>query len=281
LLFDKLEIWNLGIMVENILKRNNVSVIGQGSQPMLLAHGFGCDQNMWRFVVPAFAADYKIILFDYVGSGKSDLGAYSTERYGDLQGYMQDIIDICQALELSKVNFVGHSVSSIIGILASIQAPDLFEKLILIAPSPCYINDLPDYFGGFERKDIEDLLDVMEKNYIGWASFLAPMVMKNSDRPELTQELETSFCSTDPVVASDFARATFYSDNRQDLAKVTLPSLILQCAEDAIAPTSVGEYMHRHLAQSNLRLMKATGHCPHMSHPQETIDMIKEYLICR
>jgi sigma-B regulation protein RsbQ len=281
LLFDKLEIWNLGIMVENILKRNNVSVIGQGSQPMLLAHGFGCDQNMWRFVVPAFAADYKIILFDYVGSGKSDLGAYSTERYGDLQGYVQDIIDICQALELSKVNFVGHSVSSIIGLLASIQAPDLFEKLILIAPSPCYINDLPDYFGGFERKDIEDLLDVMEKNYIGWASFLAPIVMKNSDRPELTQELETSFCSTDPVVASDFARATFYSDNRQDLAKVTSPSLILQCAEDAIAPTSVGEYMHRHLAQSNLRLMKATGHCPHMSHPQETIDMIKEYLICR
>ena len=268
-------------MVENILKRNNVSVIGQGSQPMLLAHGFGCDQNMWRFVVPAFAADYKIILFDYVGSGKSDLGAYSTERYGDLQGYVQDIIDICQALELSKVNFVGHSVSSIIGLLASIQAPDLFEKLILIAPSPCYINDLPDYFGGFERKDIEDLLDVMEKNYIGWASFLAPMVMKNSDRPELTQELETSFCSTDPLVASDFARTTFYSDNRQDLAKVTLPSLILQCAEDAIAPTSVGEYMHRHLAQSNLRLMKATGHCPHMSHPQETIDMIKEYLICR
>ncbi len=268
-------------MVENILKRNNVSVIGQGSQPMLLAHGFGCNQNMWRFVVPAFAADYKIILFDYVGSGKSDLGAYSTERYGDLQGYVQDIIDICQALELSKVNFVGHSVSSIIGILASIQAPDLFEKLILIAPSPCYINDLPDYFGGFERKDIEGLLDVMEKNYIGWASFLAPMVMKNSDRPELTQELETSFCSTDPLVASDFARTTFYSDNRQDLAKVTLPSLILQCAEDAIAPTSVGEYMHRHLAQSNLRLMKATGHCPHMSHPQETIDMIKEYLICR
>jgi sigma-B regulation protein RsbQ len=281
LLFDKLEIWNLGIMVENILKRNNVSVIGQGSQPMLLAHGFGCDQNMWRFVVPAFAADYKIILFDYVGSGKSDLGAYSTERYGDLQGYVQDIIDICQALELSKVNFVGHSVSSIIGLLASIQAPDLFEKLILIAPSPCYINDLPNYFGGFERKDIEGLLDVMEKNYIGWASFLAPMVMKNSDRPELTQELETSFCSTDPLVASDFARTTFYSDNRQDLAKVTLPSLILQCAEDAIAPTSVGEYMHRHLAQSNLRLMKATGHCPHMSHPQETIDMIKEYLICR
>jgi sigma-B regulation protein RsbQ len=265
-------------MNQNILARNNVRIFGEGDQPMLLAHGFGCDQNMWRFITPEFAANYKIILFDYVGSGKSDLQAYSPERYSELNGYVQDILEICESLALKDVIFVGHSVSSIVGILASIQAPHLFERLILIGPSPCYINDLPNYLGGFERKDIEDLLDIMEKNYIGWANFLAPVVMKNADRPELTQELETSFCSTDPVIANHFARATFYSDNRDDLSKVTVPSLILQCAEDAIAPTEVGEYMHQHLPKSTLKFMKATGHCPHMSHPDEVIELIKEYL---
>ena len=199
------------------------------------------------FVTPSFENDYKIILFDYVGSGKSDISAYSAQRYGDLNGYAQDILDICATLALTDVIFVGHSVSSVIGILSCIQAPNLFDSLILVCPSPCYINDLPDYLGGFERKDIEDLLDIMEKNYIGWASFLAPMVMKNEDRPELTHELESSFCSTDPVIASRFAEATFYSDNRGDLPKVTVPSLILQCEEDAIAPTEVGHYLHRHL----------------------------------
>ncbi|HLO47036.1 MAG TPA: alpha/beta hydrolase [Kamptonema sp.] len=265
-------------MTQNILKRNNVRVWGQGSQPMLFAHGFGCDQNMWRFVTPAFEDNYQIILFDYVGSGKSDLKAYSPERYAELDGYVQDILDICEALNLKDTIFVGHSVSSITGILASIQETNFFEKLILIGPSPCYINDPPNYFGGFERKDIEDLLEIMDRNYIGWASFLAPVIMKNEDRPELTQELETSFCSTDPIIASQFAKATFFADNRKDLAKVTVPSLILQCAEDAIAPIEVGEYMNRHLTQSTLKLMKATGHCPHMSHPQEVIDLTKEYL---
>lgn len=245
---------------------------------MLFAHGFGCDQNMWRFVTPAFEDNYQIILFDYVGSGKSDLQAYSPERYAELNGYVQDILDICQALNLKDVIFVGHSVSSITGILASIQVTKIFERLILIGPSPCYINDPPNYFGGFDRKDIEDLLDIMERNYIGWANFLAPVIMKNEDRPELTQELETSFCSTDPVIANQFAKATFYGDNRKDLVKVTVPSLILQCAEDAIAPIEVGEYMNRHLTQSTLKLMKATGHCPHMSHPQEVIDLTQEYL---
>jgi sigma-B regulation protein RsbQ len=265
-------------MNQNILVRNNVRIFGEGDRPMLLAHGFGCDQNMWRFITPEFAANYKIILFDYVGSGKSDLQAYSLERYSELNGYVQDILEICESLALKDVIFVGHSVSSIVGILASIQAPHLFKRLVLIGPSPCYINDLPNYFGGFERKDIEDLLDIMGKNYIGWANFLAPVIMKNADRPELTQELETSFCSTDPVIANHFARATFYSDNRDDLPKVTVPSLILQCAEDAIAPTEVGEYMHRHLPKSTLKFMKATGHCPHMSHPDEVIELIKEYL---
>jgi len=266
------------MMVSNIISRNNVTLFGRGTQPMLFAHGFGCDQNMWRFLTPAFENDYKIVLFDYVGSGKSDLNAYSVERYSELNGYVKDVLDICETLDLTNVIFVGHSVSSMIGILASIQAPHRFERLILIAPSPCYINDLPNYLGGFEREDIEELLDIMEKNYIGWASFFAPVIMKNEERPELINELETSFCSTDPVIARRFGEVTFFSDNRCDLPKVTVPSLILQCSEDAIAPIEVGHYLHHHLPESTLQIIKATGHCPHMSHPEESIDCIEEYL---
>ncbi len=265
-------------MNKNVLTRNHVKIFGQGSQTILFAHGFGCDQNMWRFITPAFEKNYRLILFDYVGSGKSDLSAYKPERYGNLQGYVQDILDICEELSLENIIFVGHSVSAMSGILTAIQSPDFFRNLILISPSPRYINDPPDYIGGFERQDIEDLLDIMEKNYMGWASFLAPMVMKNEDQPELTQELEASFCSTDPDIANRFAKVTFYSDNRSDLPKVTIPSLILQCAEDSIAPVEVGNYLHHHLPKSTLKLMKATGHCPHMSHPQETIALIQEYL---
>lgn len=245
---------------------------------MIFAHGFGCDQNMWRFVAPAFEADYRTILFDYVGSGKSDLRAYSAERYGDLNGYAQDVLDICSALGLTDIIFAGHSVSSVIGMLASIREPQRFARLILIGPSPCYLNDPPNYVGGFERSDIAGLFDVMEKNYIGWADFLAPVVMKNGDRPELTRELKESFCSTDPEIARRFAEATFLSDNRGDVPRVNTPSLIMQCSDDAIAPLAVGEYLHRHLPASTLRVMQATGHCPHLSHPEETIQLIKEYL---
>jgi sigma-B regulation protein RsbQ len=213
---------------------------------MLFAHGFGCDQNMWRFVTPAFEDDYKIVLFDYVGSGKSDLEAYSAERYGGLAGYAQDVLDICAELDLTDIIFVGHSVSGMVGVLASIREPERFAELILVAPSPCYINDPPGYVGGFEPADIVGLLDVMEKNYIGWASFLAPVVMKNEGRPELARELEESFCSTDPEIARRFAEATFFSDNRDDLPQVVVPSLILQCSEDAIAPLEVGDYLQRH-----------------------------------
>jgi sigma-B regulation protein RsbQ len=265
-------------MSDNVLLRNNVRVFGKGAQPLMFAHGFGCDQNMWRFVAPAFDDDYRIVLFDYVGSGKADLSAYSAERYGSLDGYAQDVLDIIGALGLTDVLFVGHSVSSVIGILAAIRNPAVFERLILVGPSPRYINDPPDYVGGFERADIEGMLDVMEKNYIGWANFLAPVVMKNLERPELTEELESSFCSTDPVTARQFAEVTFFSDNRDDLTRVTMPSLIMQCSEDAIAPLAIGEYLHRHLPQSILHIMKATGHCPHMSHPDETIEVIKSYL---
>ncbi len=264
-------------MAENILVRNNVKVSGKGTQALMFAHGFGCDQNMWRFVAPEFEGNYKIVLFDYVGSGKSDIGAYDANRYGDLKGYAQDVIEICDALALEDVIFVGHSVSSMIGALASIERPELFKDLVMVVPSPCYINE-PGYVGGFERADVEGLLDMMDKNYIGWASFLAPVIMKNDDRPKLGAELEESFCSTDPKIARRFAEATFYADNRNDLEKVKTPSLIIQVADDAVAPVSVGEFMHANLENSTYHLMDATGHCPHMSHPQETIGIIKDYL---
>jgi sigma-B regulation protein RsbQ len=264
-------------MSKDIVQRNNVKVFGRGSQPMLFAHGFGCDQNMWRFVTPAFENDYKIVLFDYVGAGKSDASAYNRERYSSLQGYAQDILDICAALQLKDVILVGHSVSSMTGLLAAIEEPSYFERLVMVGPSPCYINN-NGYKGGFERSDIEGLLDTMEKNYIGWANFLAPNIVGNKDRPELGQELTESFCSTDPVIARQFAEATFFSDNRRDLKKAKIPTLVLQCSEDIIAPTEVGEYVAGNLQRGTLKIMKATGHCPHLSHPDETISMIKEYL---
>ena len=247
---------------------------------MLFAHGFGCDQNMWRYITPAFENDYKIILFDYVGAGKSDLSAYHPDRYNSLQGYAQDILEICEELKLKDVIFVGHSVSSMIGVLAAIERPEIFSDLIMVSPSPCYIND-GEYIGGFERKDIEGLMETMEKNYIGWANFLAPNIMGNKDRPELGEELTESFCSTDPVIANQFAKATFFSDNRKDLPRLKTPSLILQCSEDIIAPPEIGDYMNKNIKNSTLRQMKATGHCPHMSAPDETITLIKEYLSSR
>jgi sigma-B regulation protein RsbQ len=261
-----------------ILSRNNVKTFGRGTQPMLFAHGFGCDQNMWRFVTPAFEDDYRIVLFDYVGSGKSDLQAYDPARYATLDGYAQDVLEVCRALDLHDVIFVGHSVSSMVGVLAANREPERFSRLVLVGPSPRYINDPPAYVGGFERADIEGLLETMEKNYIGWANFLAPAIMKNPDRPELAEELEASFCSTDPVIARRFAEATFFADNREDLAALRVPSLIMQCSEDMIAPLEVGEYLSNAIPGSALKVLRATGHCPHMSHPDETIEVIREYL---
>lgn len=264
-------------MTKNIVARNNVRVYGKGHQHMMFAHGFGCDQNMWRFMTPAFENDYKIILFDYVGGGKSDISAYNPERYESLHGYAKDILEICDALQLSKIIFVGHSVSSMIGLLAAIEEPRYFDRLIMVGPSPCYISK-EDYTGGFEKKDIEGLLDTMEQNYIGWANFLGPGIMSNPDRPELSNELVESFCSTDPVIARQFAKATFFADNRADLQKNEIPALLLQCTDDIIAPLEVGKYLSEQLRNSTLRIMKATGHCPHMSEPQETISLMKEYL---
>ncbi|NNE78392.1 MAG: alpha/beta hydrolase [Pricia sp.] len=261
----------------NVLKRNNVKVFGKGDQTLMFAHGFGCDQAMWRFITPAFEEDYKIVLFDYVGCGKSEISEYTEERYGSLYGYALDILEICHELNLENVILVGHSVSSIIGMLASIREPDLFRSLILICPSPCYINK-PGYYGGFEEKDLIGLMEVMENNYVGWSSYLAPVVMKNAERPELTDELQKSFCSMDKEITENFARVTFFSDNREDLAKVNVPSLILQCSEDDIASEKVGAYVHKKVGGSVMYEMQATGHCPHMSHPDETIHCIKRYL---
>ncbi|HEV7763829.1 MAG TPA: alpha/beta hydrolase [Thermoanaerobaculia bacterium] len=264
----------------NALQRNNVKIRGNGPQTMLFAHGFGCDQNMWRYLTPAFENDYRLVLFDYVGSGGSDVAAYDEKRYSTLDGYAQDVLDVCEALDLRDAVFVGHSVSCMIGLLAAKREPSRFRELVMVSPSPRYIND-SDYVGGFERADVEGLLELMDKNFIGWANFLAPVVMKNPDRPELGAELEASFCSTDPKIARRFAETTFLGDNRDDLADAPVPSLVLQCAEDAIAPVEVGHYLARHLPDSTLRLLKATGHCPHMSHPEETIAAIREYLDSR
>ena len=264
-------------MPVDVIARNNVRTFGTGSQPMVFAHGFGCDQNMWRQITPAFESDYRIVLFDYVGSGKSDLKAYDAARYSTLDGYASDIVEVCEALDLRDVILVGHSVSSMIAVLAARRIPERMANLIFVGPSPRYINDT-DYVGGFERADIEGLLDMMDKNYIGWANFLGPAIMKNTDRPELATELTESFCSTDPVIARRFAEATFFADNRSDLATSPVPSLILQCSDDMIAPLHIGEYVHRNTPRSTLRVMKATGHCPHMSHPEETIELIRDYL---
>jgi sigma-B regulation protein RsbQ len=261
----------------DVISRNNVKITGKGTQPMLFAHGFGCDQNMWRFVAPQFEDDYKVILFDYVGSGKSDLSAYDGRKYSTLKGYADDVLDIVRQLDLTDVVFVGHSVSSMVGVLAANEEPARFARLIMIGPSPRYINDA-GYVGGFEQKDIEGLFDMMDKNFIGWANFLAPAIVKNPERPELGKELTDSFCSTDPVIARNFAKATFYADNRDDLANVKVPSLVLQCADDMVAPKEVGEFVKGRLANSEIRFMEATGHCPHMSHPEETTRLIKDYL---
>ncbi len=262
----------------DILARNNVKVSGRGTQPMLFAHGFGCDQNMWRFIAPAFEDDYRVVMFDYVGSGRSDVAAYDATRYSALDGYAQDVLDVCDALDLQNVVFVGHSVSSMIGVLAANREPQRFAQLVLLGPSARYVNEAPDYVGGFERADLEGLIDMMDRNFIGWANFLAPVIMKNPERPELGAELEASFCSTDPVMARHFAEATFFADNRADAAMVRVPSLIVQCADDAIAPQSVGEYLHRTMPGSTFRLLDVTGHCPQMSHPEETVAAMREYL---
>jgi sigma-B regulation protein RsbQ len=244
----------------------------------MFAHGFGCDQNMWRFVAPLFEDRFKVVLFDHVGCGRSDVAAYKIERYRTLHGYAQDIVELAEAYDLNDIIFVGHSVSAMMGILAAKKAPERFSRLILLVPSASYIDAPPDYRGGFSRVDLEGLLDLMEKNFVGWASFLAPMVMKNDDQPDLQKELATSFCAADPSIARRFAAVTFLSDHRSDLTGVPQRSLILQCSDDAIAPASAIEFVHQQMPGSTLHLLTAAGHCPHMTHPAETAAAINRYL---
>jgi sigma-B regulation protein RsbQ len=262
----------------DVKARNNVVEAGlAGGPPMVFAHGFGCDQNMWRFVEPAFRGSFRSVLFDYVGAGHSDLGAYDAGRYGSLDGYARDVVEICEALDVHEVVFVGHSVSAMVGALASLMAPERFRALIMIGPSPRYI-DAEGYVGGFSREDIDGLLDSLESNYLGWSTAMAPVIMGNADRPELGAELTESFCRTDPEVQKRFARATFLSDNRADLSRVGIPTLVLQCAEDVIAPVSVGEYVSRQIPQSTFVQLEATGHCPNLSSPFETIEAIQAFV---
>ena len=257
--------------------RNNVHVSGSGPATVFFCHGFGCDQNMWRFMEPAYAKRFRTVLFDLVGSGKSDLKAYDFKKYGTLQGYADDVLELAREFGQGPGIFIGHSVSAMIGMLASIKDPSAFAAQVMVGPSPCYIND-GDYFGGFERKDIDGLLETLESNYLGWSSTMAPAIMGAPDQPELAVELTNSFCRTDPQIAAHFARVTFLSDNRADLPKLKTPALILQCSDDIIAPMAVGEYMKRTLPDATLSVIKNQGHCPHMSAPGASSDAIDTFL---
>ncbi|HYF12537.1 MAG TPA: alpha/beta hydrolase [Actinomycetota bacterium] len=264
----------------DVRARNNVKVSGRvDGQPMLFAHGFGCDQHMWRFVTPAFEDRYRVVLFDHVGAGRSDLSAYDAGRYASLDGYAEDVDEICRALELERVIFVGHSVSAMIGVLAAARDPDRFDRLVLIGPSPRYVDDPADgYVGGFSDEDIDGLLASLDSNYLGWSRAMAPVIMGNADRPELGEELTNSFCRTDPEIQRRFARATFLADNRHDLSRVGVPSLVIQCSEDAIAPRVVGEYVAARMPNASLAVLRATGHCPNLSAPGETVEAIERFL---
>jgi sigma-B regulation protein RsbQ len=261
-----------------VVERHHITITGRpDSQPMVFAHGFGCDQHMWRFVVPRFEGGFKVVLFDHLGAGGSDLSAYDPERHGSLAGYAEDVREICRELELRDVIFVGHSVSAMIGVLAAAEEPHRFAKLVLVGPSPRYTDD-GAYIGGFAEADIVELLDSLDSNYLGWSSAMAPVIMGNPDRPELGEELTESFCRTDPAIARRFARVTFMSDNRADLARVDTPCLVLQCTDDAIAPVSVGQYVARTLPNATLVLLDATGHCPNLSAPDATADAIAAFI---
>lgn len=266
--------WEVGM---SVLARNNVRVSGRGTTPLVFAHGYGCDQNMWRLVAPAFEDRYKIVLFDHVGSGQSDLSAYDPSKYSSLQGYADDILEICEELDLHHGIFVGHSVSAMIGVLAAIKEPDRFDRLILVGPSARYIND-GDYVGGFSEEEIQELLAFQDANYLGWSRNMAPAIMGNPDRPELGAELTNSFCRTDPDVARQFAAVTFLSDNRDDLPRVEARTLVLQSREDVIAPLPVGDYVQRHLPDSRMVILDAAGHCPHLSAPEQTIAAMEAFL---
>ncbi|NEB78315.1 alpha/beta hydrolase [Streptomyces sp. SID14478] len=264
----------------DVRSRNHVRVTGRPGGPVVvLAHGFGCDQNMWRMVVPALERDFTVVVFDHVGAGNSDLSAWSRERYASLDGYVDDVLELCRELALGPVTFVGHSVSAMMGVLAAARQPEAFTGLVLLAPSPCFVDDpATGYRGGFSAADIDELLESLDANYLGWSGAMAPVIMGNPERPELGEELTSSFCRTDPEIARAFARVTFLSDNRADLAKVTVPTLVAQCSSDAIAPPEVGAFVHARIPGSRLITLNATGHCPQLAAPQETVEAIATFV---
>jgi sigma-B regulation protein RsbQ len=266
--------------VSTVIRRNNVTESGRADGPvMMFAHGYGCDQDMWRRILPYFSDAYRLVLFDNVGAGRSDVDAYDRGKYGSLDGYAADLLEICEALDLKDVILVAHSVSAMVGVIAAAREPERFSRLVLVAPSPRYINDSASgYVGGFSQEDIEGLLASLDSNYFAWAEALAPMAMGNAEVPELSEELRSSFCRTNPAIASHFARVTFLSDTRHMLDKVGMDSLILQCSDDLLAPPEVGSYVHRHLEHSTLVQLQATGHCPHVSAPEDTARAILQYL---
>lgn len=261
----------------DIRSRNNVTVHGNGHPTLVFAHGFGCDKHMWADVAANFENDYRVVLFDHVGAGQSDLSAYDSGKYGSLDGYARDLVEIGEALELRDAVVIGHSVSSMIGALASIARPDMFTQIVMVGPSPCYIDD-EEYTGGFSRQQIDELLTFLEENHLGWSAAMAPQIMGNSERPELSERLNRSFCSTDPDIAREFAKVTFHSDNRNDLPMVKARTLVLQCQQDIIAPQAVGEYVHANIPNSEYRLLEATGHCPNLSAPEEVTEAIRDFL---
>jgi sigma-B regulation protein RsbQ len=261
----------------SVERRNNVKVLGDGPATLVFSHGFGCDQNMWRFLAPQYSTRFKTVSFDLVGAGMSDISAYDPRKYDTLNGYADDLLEILDEFTTGPVVFVGHSVSAMIGLLAGIQAPERFAGHIMVGPSPCYINDA-DYIGGFSREDIDSLLDTLESNYLGWASNMAPAIMGAPEQPELSVELTQSFCRTDPDIAKHFARVTFMSDNRADVPKLAAPTLIIQSSDDIIAPLAVGEYLQRTLPNSMLRVVENVGHCPHLSVPCASADAMDEFL---
>lgn len=264
-------------MTNDALADFNVKTSGEGSRPMLFAHGLGCDQNVWLNVAPAFQDNYKLIFFDYIGSGKANNSKFNKEKYQSLNGYADDVLAICDALKLSNVTLIAHSVSSMIGLLAAIKRPEVFSSIVMIGPSPCYMN-IPPYFGGFNKEDIHQILDLMKEKYTQWDSFFAPQAVGNPDRPQFAEKVENSFCTCDPEITYEFARATFLSDSRADLCKLTVPTLIMQPSEDIVAPIEVGEYLHKNIPGSTIVYMNATGHFPHLTAVDETIKLIKEYL---
>jgi sigma-B regulation protein RsbQ len=262
----------------SVEKRNNVKVLGEGAATMVFAHGFGCDQHMWRFLAPRYSARFRTVTFDLVGAGQSDLAAYDPVKYNHLSGYADDLLEVIDEFAQGPVVFVGHSVSTMIGLLAGLRAPERFAGHVMVGPSPCYIND-GDYVGGFNREDIDSLLDTLESNYLGWASSMAPAIMGAPEQPELAVELTESFCRTDPDIAKQFARVTFLSDNRADVPKLAAPTLVIQSSDDLIAPLAVGDYLQRNLPNCTLRVVENVGHCPHLSAPRASASAMDEFLV--